>query len=223
MPLLRSSIFFSTLFSNESRASSVGIATGYGLDCRWGLGTFRHSVQTGSGAHPTSYPMGTGAISLGIKRPGREADHSPPSSAEVKEWVDLYLHSPNTSSWRGAELSTGTTLLLSSSYLTLLSNILSVLHTHSRTLLPAWLREGRRWNFNGHIQIKMIWLSHFRSRITTNVAERSQAEQIDNLDRSFYLDLISINPTPETTASERNYWNCYIRLLNNAGTVNNLK
>jgi hypothetical protein len=24
-------------------------------------------------------------ISLGVKRPGREADHSPPSSAEVKE------------------------------------------------------------------------------------------------------------------------------------------
>jgi hypothetical protein len=27
---------------------------------------------------------------------GREADHSPPSSAE------LYLHSPHTTSWRGA-------------------------------------------------------------------------------------------------------------------------
>jgi hypothetical protein len=25
---------------------------------------------------------------------GREADHSPPASAEVKEWVELYLHSP---------------------------------------------------------------------------------------------------------------------------------
>jgi len=25
---------------------------------------------------------------------GREADHSPPSSAEVKEWVELCLHSP---------------------------------------------------------------------------------------------------------------------------------
>jgi hypothetical protein len=24
---------------------------------------------------------------------GREADHSPTSSAEVKEWVELYLHS----------------------------------------------------------------------------------------------------------------------------------
>jgi hypothetical protein len=33
---------------------------------------------------------------------GREADHSPPSSAEVKELV-LYLYSPNTPSWRGAQ------------------------------------------------------------------------------------------------------------------------
>jgi hypothetical protein len=35
---------------------------------------------------------------------GREADHSPPSSAEVKEWVKMYLHSPNTPSWHGAHL-----------------------------------------------------------------------------------------------------------------------
>jgi hypothetical protein len=35
---------------------------------------------------------------------GRESNHSPPSSAEVKEWVELYLHSPNTPSWRGAQL-----------------------------------------------------------------------------------------------------------------------
>jgi hypothetical protein len=34
----------------------------------------------------------------------READYSPPSSAEVKERVELYLHSPNTPSWRGAQL-----------------------------------------------------------------------------------------------------------------------
>jgi hypothetical protein len=35
---------------------------------------------------------------------GRGADHSPPSSTEVKEWVELYLYSPNTPSWRGARL-----------------------------------------------------------------------------------------------------------------------
>jgi hypothetical protein len=42
-------------------------------------------VQTGSGAHPASYSMGTGGpFPGGRARPGRDADHSPPSSAEVK-------------------------------------------------------------------------------------------------------------------------------------------
>jgi hypothetical protein len=49
---------------------------------------------------------------VGVKRTGREADHLPPSSVEVKEFVELYLHSPNTPLWRGARLSTGTTLPL---------------------------------------------------------------------------------------------------------------
>jgi hypothetical protein len=40
-------------------------------------------VQTGSGSHPASCPMGTGGPFPGGKeRPGRDADHSPPSSAE---------------------------------------------------------------------------------------------------------------------------------------------
>jgi hypothetical protein len=39
---------------------------------------------------------------VGGKAAGREADHSPPSSAEVEECVELSLHFPNTSSWRGA-------------------------------------------------------------------------------------------------------------------------
>jgi hypothetical protein len=45
-----------------------------------------------------------GALSPGLKRPGREADHSPPFSADVKECVGLYLHSPITPSWRGVQL-----------------------------------------------------------------------------------------------------------------------
>jgi len=34
-------------------------------------------------AHPPSYPVGIGALSLEVKRPGRVVDHSLPS-AEVK-------------------------------------------------------------------------------------------------------------------------------------------
>jgi hypothetical protein len=41
-------------------------------------------VQSGSRAHPTSYPMGTeGLFPRGKGRPGRDAVHSPLSSAEV--------------------------------------------------------------------------------------------------------------------------------------------
>jgi hypothetical protein len=42
-------------------------------------------VQTGSGVHPTSYTMGTGGSFPEVKGPGRVADHSPPTSAEVKK------------------------------------------------------------------------------------------------------------------------------------------
>jgi hypothetical protein len=51
-------------------------------------------VQTGSGVHPASCTMCTGVPSPGVKaRPGRDADHSPPSSAEVEN-EELYLLSP---------------------------------------------------------------------------------------------------------------------------------
>jgi len=56
------------------------------------------------GSTQTPIQWAPGAISLGIKRPGREADNSPPFSAEGKEYVELYLHSPNTPSWRGSQL-----------------------------------------------------------------------------------------------------------------------
>jgi hypothetical protein len=59
-------------------------------------------------SRPTLRPTQTiqwvpGALSLGVKRPGREADHSPPLSAGVKTaWS--YTSTPNTPSWRGAQL-----------------------------------------------------------------------------------------------------------------------
>jgi hypothetical protein len=73
---------------------SVGIALDYGLDDRGSMVRFpagavyfslHHRVRKGCAAHPASYPLGTRGSFLGVKRPGREADHSPPSSAEVKE------------------------------------------------------------------------------------------------------------------------------------------
>jgi hypothetical protein len=36
---------------------------------------------------------------LGVKQPGLGVDHPPPSSAEVKERVELYLYYPSGPSW----------------------------------------------------------------------------------------------------------------------------
>jgi hypothetical protein len=67
-----------------------------GFDSRRGLGIFLFTTTSRTALGPTQPPIQwiPGALSLGVKRPVREADHSPPSSAEVKEWVEPYLHSP---------------------------------------------------------------------------------------------------------------------------------
>jgi len=94
------------------------LVTGYGLEYQmirvWfpaGAGNFtlHHHIQTNSGAHPASYPVSTGSSFSQGKAARHEADHSPLSSAKVKEHVELYLHSPSTSSWHDAYLRIGTT------------------------------------------------------------------------------------------------------------------
>jgi hypothetical protein len=82
--------------------SSVGIATRYGMDgseveSRWGA-RFSAPVQTGPGAYPAPYTMGTGSFP-GVKRPERGVDHQSPSSAEVKERAELYLYTLRRPSW----------------------------------------------------------------------------------------------------------------------------
>jgi hypothetical protein len=59
---------------------------------------FSAPFQTGPGAYPASCTMGTGLFP-GVKRPGRGVVLPPPSSAEVKERVYLYLYSPSGPSW----------------------------------------------------------------------------------------------------------------------------
>jgi len=46
--------------------------------------SLRHRAQTGAGTQPTSSTTSTGCSYHGEKPPAREADHSLPSSAEVK-------------------------------------------------------------------------------------------------------------------------------------------
>jgi hypothetical protein len=80
----------------RNRDSAVGMETGYGLDDREvGIRIPVRSKIFSSlrlpdrfWAHPTFYPMGTDSFFPGVKRPRPEADHLPPSSAEVKKtWI----------------------------------------------------------------------------------------------------------------------------------------
>jgi hypothetical protein len=88
-----------------SRGSSVGIATGYGLDD----GGVEVRVPVGSRifsspCRPDRLWGPPNLLSIGywgVKRPGREADTSPPTSAEVKK-VWIYTSTPHTPSWRCA-------------------------------------------------------------------------------------------------------------------------
>ena len=87
---------------NVCRDSIVGIATRYGLDGR--------GIQSQCGrdfSHPSRRALSPPSLLYsgyrvsfpGVKRSGRGVDHPPPSSAEVKERIELYLYSPSGPSW----------------------------------------------------------------------------------------------------------------------------
>jgi hypothetical protein len=78
----------------ESRDSSVGIATGYGLDDRE-VKNFLFSMSSRPTPGSTKPPIQrvAGVLSLEPKRPGREANHSPPASADVKK-IWIYTSTP---------------------------------------------------------------------------------------------------------------------------------
>jgi hypothetical protein len=74
---------------------------GYGLDDRGSIPdrgddvifSLHHHVQTDSGAHPASYPVGTGTLT-----PGREADHSRHLMPKLRMRGSI-PPLPNSSSW----------------------------------------------------------------------------------------------------------------------------
>jgi len=82
--------------------SSVRIATRYGLDDPGSnpfKARFSAHIQTGPWNHPPSYTIST-VYFPEVKRPGRRVDHPPPSSAEVKDRVELYFYSRSGDSRR---------------------------------------------------------------------------------------------------------------------------
>jgi hypothetical protein len=94
---------YSSLFNNVNNTEMLSqYRSDYRMDDR-GLipsrseGFFSSSlcVQTGSEAHPASYPAGTEVLSPGVKHGhGVMLNTSPPSNAEVKNESEIYLLSP---------------------------------------------------------------------------------------------------------------------------------
>jgi hypothetical protein len=73
------------------------------FNSQWGQGIFLFTTVSRLAVGPTQSPIQwvTGVLSLGVKRPGREADESPhldPRSSMRGTIPAL----PNTFSWRGA-------------------------------------------------------------------------------------------------------------------------
>jgi hypothetical protein len=125
------------------RDGSVGTATRYGLDGpgiepRWEA-WFSAPVRTSRGVHPACYTMGTGSF-LRVQRPGHGLDHLPPSSAKVKERVEIYLYSPSAPSWPVL----GWTLLIVVYVIKMFHQLLSIRYTVTFTLLERKILKKKK-------------------------------------------------------------------------------
>jgi hypothetical protein len=92
----------------RSQDSAVDVVTGYGLDdggvpvsspSRFKNFLFSALPRLILGSTHPPIQWVQGALSPGVKQPGHEADHSSPTSVEVKGmWI--YTFSPHMPSWR---------------------------------------------------------------------------------------------------------------------------
>jgi hypothetical protein len=92
--------FLPVLYAGRSRDSVVGIATGYELDgrvvgVRVPIGARIFSTASRPAQGPIRPPIQwvREALSPGVKRQRREADHSPSTSGEVKK---MWIYTPTT-------------------------------------------------------------------------------------------------------------------------------
>jgi hypothetical protein len=98
-------VFFCVNNSPENAAGN-GIAPSYSAGLRAGWSEVRVLAGSGTTASrqavgPTQPPIQwvPRALSLGVKQPGHEADHSPPSNAEVKNEWSYGFHKRQVISW----------------------------------------------------------------------------------------------------------------------------
>ena len=91
-------LMFPRIFCCVTAGEGAGIAQSVRGSNPGGRRDFPHPSRPVLG--PTHPPVQWApGLSRGLKRPGRGSDHPPPSSAEVKERVELYLYSPSGPQW----------------------------------------------------------------------------------------------------------------------------
>jgi hypothetical protein len=141
---LHKSSFFCIHGARIARWCSTGLWAGWSVvrfPARAGNFSLHHHVQTGSGNHPVSYPMGIrGSFSRG-KAAGTWSWPLTSICCQSQECVELYLHFPNTPSWCGTQLKNCTGQLYLYLYL-LLTFITLLLVTNvvtSNSRFSIWL------------------------------------------------------------------------------------
>jgi hypothetical protein len=130
-------------------------------------------VQTGCGAHPASYPVGTGSPFLGGKaRLGHDANHSPPSSADLDEGTYCVL-------WK--QICLQTTLIINNRLLfhsrfscnyTWIGTYMCILIYGSRFILLCFVYWGLLhivcFVFSNFIKIHFLYFHHTYDYISVN-------------------------------------------------------
>jgi hypothetical protein len=118
-----------------------------GFDSRRGLGIFLFTTASRTTLGPTQPPIQwvPEALSLRIKQPEREADYSPSFNAEVKECVELNIHSSNTRPWRGAQLK----------------------HKNNLTFYKVWIRNTKHGVVAYLLRVQILQYSKGRGSVVT--------------------------------------------------------
>ena len=146
------------------------------------------------GVHPASCTMGTGSLP-GVKRPGRGVNRPPPSRAEVKETVELYLYSPSVPSWQVM----GWTLPLP-----LTAPQFAPVTKHSISERTPWIRTGIivHWRMQGAV---------VHTDLSSNVTSRFSVAH--NQDHQQLLVTLGNEPVNELRNSGVHPQTHHIRLL----------
>jgi hypothetical protein len=119
---------------------------------RQGLRIFVFTTASRPIPEPTQSPIQC-VLFLGVKRPGRKADHSPPSRAEIKEYVKLFLHYPIRLRDVGAQLKLWDNFTFALIYLILSTVKLSMCVLNA---LVMYINHRRLHHFTSYINVIQV-------------------------------------------------------------------